>query len=50
MDRHHEEEAEEETKAKEKPKQVMIKSKKIQENRLINQKFNAIIVKSSVIL
>ena len=58
MDRHHEEKAEEEAeeeeeeeiKVEEKPKLVMIKNKKIQENLLTNQKFSAIIAKTSVIL
>ena len=44
------EEEEEETKAEENHNQVMIKSKKDQENRLTNQRFNVIIVKISVIL
>ena len=44
------EEEDEETKAEENHIQVMIKSKKDQENHLINQRFNVIIVKISVIL
>ena len=58
MDRHHEEEVEEEAeeeeeeeiKAEEKPKLVMIKSKIVQESLLTNQKFSAIISKTSVML
>ena len=56
MDRHHEGEAEEgvveeeEIKAEEKPKLVMIKSKKIQESLLTNQKFSAIIEETSLFM